>query len=135
MVLYLARKCANRPIDYSYAIVRRDTFHLKLEAIEHLQHSINILNDRIGPEDLTEDEISEAVDILLNAGDEPVPPMEPQRMHSSDVGAILKLFFPIQFQICSGFGFPVRTMPMKDWQRLITSQIKSARTLGQDKFT
>lgn len=88
MVLYLARKRANRPIDYSYANVRRDTFHLKLEAIEHLQHSINILNDRIGPEDLTEDEILEAVDILLNAGDEPVPPMEPQRMHSTDVGAM-----------------------------------------------
>lgn len=49
--------------------------------------------------------------------------------------SILKLFFLIKFQICSGFEFPGRTMPMKDWQRLITSQIKSARTLGQDKFT
>lgn len=31
---------------------------------------MNLLNERIGPEDLTEDEISEVIDILLDSDDD-----------------------------------------------------------------
>lgn len=71
--LYLARKRLVNPVNYSYAQIRRDSIKVKLERIELLQHSVQLLNNRIGIEDLTEEEIDEAIDISLDDEDDEGP--------------------------------------------------------------
>lgn len=65
--VYLERRRLIPPVDYSFATLRRDSIDIKIERMTHLRYSVNLLNERIGPEDLTEDEISEVIDILLDS--------------------------------------------------------------------
>lgn len=82
--LHSERKRIVKPINYSYARVRRDSIHIKLETIEHLKHSVNSLNRRIGPEDLTEDEISEAVAVLSDAEADNQTGQDPKQSNTVD---------------------------------------------------
>lgn len=73
---YMRRKRGVVPVNYS-EIKKKNRIaeiDIKVERIERMQNTIVLLNNRLnefGPVILTEDEISESVNILLNATDDP----------------------------------------------------------------
>lgn len=69
---YMERKRLVAPVNYSGRITRLAELDIKRERITTMQNTITALNlrlNQLGPDVLTEDEISESVGILLNADD------------------------------------------------------------------
>lgn len=69
---YMERKRLVAPVNYSGRITRQAELDIKRERITTMQNTITALNlrlNQLGPDVLTEDEISESVGILLNADD------------------------------------------------------------------
>lgn len=68
----MERKRLVAPVNYSGRITRLAELDIKRERITTMQNTITALNlrlNQLGPDVLTEDEISESVGILLNADD------------------------------------------------------------------